>query len=109
MIKSLIHHYTKQKLTSINGTITVRTNKNRRITIIECPNDIKGMIDCAKICDLALLMIDASVGFEMETFEFLSILQNHGLPSIMGILTYLDHYKDNKQVRKKKKELKKRF
>jgi len=74
LIRSLIHHYTKQKITSINGTITVRTNKNRRITIIECPNDIKGMIDCAKICDLALLMIDASVGFEMETFEFLSIL-----------------------------------
>ena len=67
------------------------------------------MIDCAKICDLALLMIDASVGFEMETFEFLSILQNHGLPAIMGILTYLDHYKDNKQVRRKKKELKWRF
>lgn len=33
------------------------------------------MIDLAKITDLALILIDASVGFEMETFEFLSILQ----------------------------------
>jgi len=67
------------------------------------------MIDCAKIADLVLLCIDASVGFEMQTFEFLSMLQNHGLPACMGVLTHLDYYKDNKQVRRKKKELKKRF
>ena len=33
------------------------------------------MIDLAKIADLAILVIDASFGFEMETFEFLNILQ----------------------------------
>ena len=33
------------------------------------------MIDYAKIADLALILIDASIGFEMETFEFLSILK----------------------------------
>jgi ribosome biogenesis protein BMS1 len=27
----------------------------------------------------------------------------------MGVLTHLDHFKENKQVRKKKKDLKKRF
>ena len=96
LTKSLLMHYTRQKLTSINGTITVRTNKNRRVTFIECPNDIKGMIDCAKIADLVLLLIDASVGFEMETFEFLSILQNHGMPAVMGVLTHLDYFKENK-------------
>ena len=33
------------------------------------------MIDAAKYADLVLLLVDASFGFEMETFEFLNILQ----------------------------------
>lgn len=33
------------------------------------------MIDLGKIADLVLLMIDGSFGFEMETFEFLNVLQ----------------------------------
>lgn len=67
------------------------------------------MIDMGKIADLALLLIDASVGFEMETFEFLSILRNHGMPCVMGVLTHLDDFKENKTTRKIKKRMKKRF
>lgn len=37
--------------------------------------DLNGMIDAAKYADLVLLLVDASFGFEMETFEFLNILQ----------------------------------
>lgn len=33
------------------------------------------MIDAAKYADLVLLLIDGSFGFEMETFEFLNLLQ----------------------------------
>lgn len=55
------------------------------------------MMDLAKIADLALLVIDASIGFEMETFEFLTILKSHGFPNVMGILTHLDFFKENKQ------------
>ena len=33
------------------------------------------MIDLGKIADLVLLMVDGSFGFEMETFEFLNVLQ----------------------------------
>ena len=32
---------------------------------------MQAMVDMAKIVDLGLLLIDASIGFEMETFEFL--------------------------------------
>lgn len=32
---------------------------------IECPNDINGMIDAAKIADLALMLVDGTYGFEM--------------------------------------------
>eukprot|EP00960_Hanusia_phi_P026321 746193-Hanusia_phi.AAC.6 len=47
-----------------------------------------------------------SFGFEMETFEFLNILQAHGFPKILGILTHLDHFRDNKKLRKTKKRMK---
>jgi ribosome biogenesis protein BMS1 len=52
----------------VAGTITLRSNKKQRITIIECPNDITAMIDLAKVADIVLLVIDASLSFEMETF-----------------------------------------
>lgn len=85
------------------------TGKGRRITLVECPNDLNGAIDVAKVADLVLLMIDASFGFEMETFEFLNILQTVGFPKVMGILTNLDTFKKNKTLRTTKKRLKNRF
>lgn len=45
----------------------------------------------------------------METFEFLSVLKNHGMSACMGVLTHLDYFKDNKELRKTKKEMKMRF
>jgi len=45
------------------------------------------MIDLSKIADIALIMLDASIGFEIGTFEFLSLLKNHGFTSVFGILT----------------------
>lgn len=56
-----------------------------------------------------LLLVDASFGFEMETFEFLNILQVHGFPRVMGVLTHLDVMKKNKSLQKTKKKLKQRF
>lgn len=109
LIKSLVHNFTKQKINEVKGTITLRANKNQRITIIECPTDLQAMIDLAKIADLVLLLIDASLGFEMETFEYLCLLHNHGMPNVMGVLTHLDYYKLNKTLRKTKKKMKKRF
>ena len=56
-----------------------------------------------------LLLVDASFGFEMETFEFLNILQAHGFPKVMGVLTHLDVFKNQKTLKKIKKALKQRF
>lgn len=52
-------------MTDIRGPVTVVTGKARRLTIIECPNDLGSMIDMGKIADLVLLMIDGSFGLEM--------------------------------------------
>jgi ribosome biogenesis protein BMS1 len=65
LVKSLIRRYTKQTLSDIRGPVTVISGKKRRLTIIECNNDLSSMIDIAKIADLVLLMIDGSFGFEM--------------------------------------------
>lgn len=56
-----------------------------------------------------LLLVDGYHGFEMETFEFLNILQAHGFPKVMGVLTHLDMFKSAKTLRKTKKMLKQRF
>ncbi|KAJ7980660.1 Ribosome biogenesis protein BMS1 [Quillaja saponaria] len=109
LIKSLVKHYTKHNLPDVRGPITIVSGKQRRLQFVECPNDINGMIDAAKVADLALLLIDGSYGFEMETFEFLNILQVHGFPKVMGVLTHLDSFKDVKKLKKTKQRLKHRF
>ncbi|XP_041032407.1 ribosome biogenesis protein BMS1 homolog isoform X1 [Carcharodon carcharias] len=109
LIRCLIRNFTKQKLTDIRGPVTIITGKKRRLSIIECGNDMSSMIDLAKVADLVLMLTDASFGFEMETFEFLNICQVHGFPKIMGVLTHLDTFKNTKQLRKTKKRLKHRF
>ncbi|CAG8655462.1 13189_t:CDS:2, partial [Acaulospora morrowiae] len=116
LIKSLVKRYTKHNLTETKGPITVVSGKRRRLTFIESANDMNCMIDIAKVADLVLLLIDASFGFEMvsepdlpETFEFLNILQTHGFPKIIGVLTHLDKFKNNKTLKVTKKRLKHRF
>lgn len=109
LINNLIKSFIKTNVTSTNGPITIVTSKKRRITLIECNNDINSMIDIAKCADLVLLLCDASFGFEMEIFEFLNICQVHGMPKIMGVLTHLDMIKNAKTLKMTKKTLKHRF
>ena len=61
--------YTKQTLSDIKGPVTVVSGKKRRLTFIECNNDLNSMIDIGKVADLVLLMIDGSYGFEMVRFD----------------------------------------
>jgi len=89
--------------------VTVVSGKKQRLTFIECSNDINAMIDVAKVADLALVLVDASFGFEMEIFEFLNICQVHGFPKIMGVLTHLDSFKNAKALQQTKKRMKHRF
>ncbi|KAI0272913.1 GTP binding protein [Russula aff. rugulosa BPL654] len=109
LVKSLVRRYTKQTLNDIRGPVTIISGKKRRLTFIECNNDLSSMIDIGKTADLILLMIDGSFGFEMETFEFLNILQAHGFPKVIGVLTHLDLIKKPATLRATKKALKKRF
>ncbi|KAI7933089.1 hypothetical protein MJO29_017036 [Puccinia striiformis f. sp. tritici] len=109
LIRSLVRRYTKNTLPEIKGPVTVVAGKARRLTFVECPNDLGAMVDLAKVADLVLLMIDGSFGFEMETFEALSALSSHGLPKLMAVLTHLDLIKTPAALKDQKKRLKHRF
>jgi len=109
LLQGLVKNFTRQNLATIQGPVTVVSGKQRRLTFIECPNDINSMIDVAKVADLVLLLVDASFGFEMEIFEFLNICQVHGFPRVMGVLTHLDTFKNAKALQRTKKNLKQRF
>ena len=44
LIRSLVKHYTRRNVVSVGGPITVVSGKNRRLTFVECPNDVNGMM-----------------------------------------------------------------
>lgn len=75
LIKGLVKHYTRQDIREAKGPVTLVAGKTRRLTFVECPQDLDSMIDAAKYADLVLLLVDGAFGFEMETFEFLNMLQ----------------------------------
>ena len=79
LIRGLIKHYTRQDVREVKGPITLIAGKQRRLTFVECPQGLSAMIDAAKYADLVLLLIDGGFGFEMETFEFLNLLQVCGV------------------------------
>lgn len=110
LLNGLMKNYSKQ--TVPNGQWiwpTVVSGKRQRLRFIECSNDVNTMIDVAKVADLVLILVDASFGFEMEVFEFLNICQVHGMPRVMGVLTHLDHFNNQRTLRKTKKVMKHRF
>jgi ribosome biogenesis protein BMS1 len=109
LIRSLVRRLTKTTISDIKGPITVVSGKRRRLTFIECSNDLNSMIDIAKIADLVLLLMDGNFGFEMETMEFLNIAQHHGMPRVLGVTTHLDLFKKPATMRAAKKRLKQRF
>lgn len=109
LMQCIIKNFTKQNMSNIKGPVTLVSGKKKRLTLIECGNDINKMIDVAKVTDLALLLIDANSGFEMETFEFINICHVFGMPRIMGVLTHLDLFKNKKALQRTKVQLKKRY
>lgn len=109
IIRNLVRHYSKRNLPSITGPVTVVAGRRKRLTFVEVSSNLSDMIDVAKVADLVLLVIDASYGFEMETFEFLNVAAAHGMPKIMAVLTHLDKLRDGKIVRRAKKSFKDRI
>ncbi|KAI3897171.1 hypothetical protein MKW92_010391 [Papaver armeniacum] len=103
LIKCLEDYYSKRNVAGPNRCFLL--GHKRRIQFVECPNNVNGMIDAAKYADAVMFLIDAGYGFEMETFEFLELLKVHGMPKVMGVLTYLDSFKDEDVLAKIRQNL----
>ncbi|OAG29791.1 ribosome biogenesis protein BMS1 [Nematocida sp. ERTm5] len=109
-MNSIVRCYTKQKIQKINGIVTLMAAKSKRLSFYECPADLPTMADTSKVADLVILIIDAVVGLEIETFEMLNLLRTHGFPKIMCVVTKVDMIeggvsKQRSVVKKMKKRL----
>ncbi|KAI6199590.1 Bms1-type G domain-containing protein [Aphelenchoides besseyi] len=109
LVRALVKHHLRQNISEIKGPVSFVSGKNRRMTIIEVPNDINSMIDAAKVADLVLLLINTPFGFEMEHFEFINICELHGMPKFMAVLTHMDQIKKAEKLKEQKKLLKHRL
>lgn len=108
-LDSLVKWYTKQNVREIRGTVTLMVSKTKRLTLLECPSTLSAMVDTAKIADLLIFLVDASVGFEIETFEMLSLLKTHGFPKVLCVVTKLDSHAEERKQREVLRKIKKRM
>ncbi|KAI5190102.1 ribosome biogenesis protein BMS1 [Nematocida minor] len=109
LMNSIVRHYTRQKIEKINGVVTLMASKLKRISFYECPANLATMTDSSKVADLMVLVIDAQIGLEIETFEMLNLLKTHGFPKIMCVITKLDKIEGVSQQRALIKKMKKRI
>ncbi|CDS41864.1 ribosome biolocus tagsis protein BMS1 [Echinococcus multilocularis] len=109
LLRGLIRHFGRQLVPNITGPITVVVGKKFRLTLIECDCNINSMIDVAKIADLVLLVVNVSKGLEMYHFEFINMLQVHGMPRVIPVLTHLDQFKESASSRALRKKVKQRL
>ncbi|VDM16852.1 unnamed protein product [Hydatigera taeniaeformis] len=109
LLRGLIKHFGRQLVRNITGPITVVVGKKFRLTLLECDCNINSMIDVAKIADLVLLVVNVSQGLEMYHFEFINMLQVHGMPRVIPVLNHLDQFKESSSSRALRKKIKQRL
>ncbi|GAA50346.1 ribosome biogenesis protein BMS1 [Clonorchis sinensis] len=109
LLKSLIKHFARQAVNVVKGPLTVVVGKKVRLTFIECGCDINSMLDAAKIADVVLLMVNVRTGLEMYHFEFINMVQVHGMPRVIPVLNHLDTYKDSSSSRAVRRKIKQRL
>ncbi|EOB12069.1 Ribosome biogenesis protein BMS1 [Nosema bombycis CQ1] len=105
LIKALVKKLSKNTLENVLGPVTLTVNKDKRITIFECQPDIHQFVDTSKISDLVIFVIDARVGLEMETFEYINLLMSHGLPKLLFVVTHCDKKNNQDMLKKIKKRI----
>lgn len=109
LLKSIVNHYTKIKNWDPSMTISILNPKGDMNFFFENISDILSIINCIKVSDLIISIIDGFFGLEMETFETLSIIKKSKFKRYVFILTHLDLFKTWKALKKAKKRIKDRI
>ena len=79
LVRGLLKNWTRQNVGEIRGPITVVSGKKRRVTLVECPNDMSAMIDVAKVadlvrnCDVLWVCVSVYLSVCVCTYLFLSV------------------------------------
>lgn len=109
LLRSLIQHFGRKYCPIITGPVTAVVGKKYRMTFIECDCNINSMIDIAKVADLILLTVNVKNSLEMYHFEFINMLQVHGMPRVIPVLNHLDEFKQSSSSCAIRKRIKQRL
>ncbi|CAH8851293.1 unnamed protein product [Trichobilharzia szidati] len=109
LLRGLLKHFAHLSLGVLKGPVTVVVGKKERFTFIECGCDINSMLDAAKIADVVLLLVNVRAGLEMYHFEFINMVQAHGMPRVIPVLNHLDTFKDSSSSRALRRKIKHRL
>ncbi|CAH8559683.1 unnamed protein product [Heterobilharzia americana] len=109
LLRGLIKNFAHLSLGVLKGPVTVVVGKKERFTFIECGCDINSMLDAAKIADVVLLLVNVRAGLEMYHFEFINMVQAHGMPRVIPVLNHLDTFKDSSSSRSLRRKIKHRL
>ncbi|XP_018651535.1 putative ribosome biogenesis protein BMS1 [Schistosoma mansoni] len=109
LLRGLLRHFAHLSLGVIKGPVTVVVGKKERFTFIECGCEINSMLDAAKIADVVLLLVNVRAGLEMYHFEFINMIQAHGMPRVIPVLNHLDTFKDSSSSRALRRKIKHRL
>ena len=109
-----INDNTETKLNSFINKIKYKYNKSEKIDntnihifgkILYYINDLTTLLFIYKIPKNS---VENKFGKDIIfSFEFISLLKNHGFTQIVGVITHMDDFRQNKSLSKYKKQIKK--
>jgi len=91
------------------GPLIIFAKDNFSYIFIESLQDNISLSNLSKGSDIALSVVDAFFGLEIETFEFFSFAYSHGTPRVINILTHVDFFSNWKNLKKSKQKIKNRL
>jgi|Transcript_85722 hypothetical protein len=109
LLKSIVEHLTKIKSWNKSMTVSIFDPRGSMTVYFENISDILSIINCIKVSDLIISIIDGFFGLELETFETVAIIRKSNFKRYVFIVTHLDLFKTWKALKKAKKRIKDRI
>ena len=109
LMKSIVNYLTKIKRSDISKIISIFNSKKELTILIESGADIFSNLQCIKLSNLMVIVIDGFFGLELDTFETLTASNSLHFKKYVFALTHLDLFKTWKSLKKAKKRIKDRL
>ena len=109
LLNSFANHFFIEFNEFSYGPLIILAKENFSFLFLESLQDKISISNIAKASDIAISVIDAYFGLELETFEFISFSNSHGTPRLINILTHNDYFSEWKTLKKSKQTIKNRL